>query len=227
MFDGSPGRDIEDAPDQFFTHRQVELGKQHARQQWIWLPNSVSYEAISYEPHRDFLRELENAERDAASYRFIREPLTPEAVVREVVTCRDRYLAELVAQQQPLAAVLDAHFHNLSGALSSLKPRLEKRQIDLEINFGEDEPRKNLEKLVQKLKSARRLLMVFGQWQRKQFDARLKEVIKICFEEDVKLQACGIYFLRNELRFDFGSWVRLHQFDDSNLDEGLAQWLKD
>lgn len=232
LFDGSPGRDIEDLSDQFYTHRQVELGKQHARQQWIWLPNEIKYDAINYAPHRNFLRDLENAERDAASYRFIRQPLTPDSVVREVVAYRDRYLAELAAQRQPLTALLDAHFQDLSGALASLKPRLELRQVDLEINYGEDEPRKNIEKLVQKLKSTSRLLMVFGHWPRKQFDFRLREALKICFEEDVKLQACGIYFanphsLRDEPRFDFGGFVRLHQFDNANLDEGLAHWLHD
>src|SRR5262249_6427949 len=45
LFDASPGRDIEDAPDRFYTHRQVELGKQHARSQMIWLPNSITYDS--------------------------------------------------------------------------------------------------------------------------------------------------------------------------------------
>jgi hypothetical protein len=91
LFDASPGRDIEDTPDQFFTHRQVELGKQRARAQLIWLPNSIDYEAIAYEPHRKFLQSLENAKRDSSGYRFIREPLTPDAVVREIMAWRQRH----------------------------------------------------------------------------------------------------------------------------------------
>lgn len=232
LFDASPGRDVEGASDEFYTHRQVQLARQHAAAQLIWLPNSTEYETIGYEAHRAFLQTLETAERDASSYRFIREPLTAEAVVREVLEYQRQYEEALAAQLRPSAAVLDAHFHDLSGAIASLKPRLAERRVELEINFGEDEPRKNVEKLVEKLKQASRLLMVFGQWRREQFDFRLREALKICFEENVKLQACGIYFapphnLRDEPMFDFGGFIRLHQFDQTNLDEGLSKWLSE
>src|SRR5499426_1388079 len=190
----SPGSDIEDAPDQFFTHRQVELGKQSARAQLIWLPNSISYEAIAYEQHREFLQSLENAKRDSSGYRFIREPLTPDAVIREILAWRQRHEEELAPKNIPSAAVLDAHFQDLSNAIESLGPRLEKRKVALEINYGEDEPRKNIGNLMDKLKKASRLIMVFGRWKREQFEFRLREALKMCLEEEGRLKPCGIYF---------------------------------
>jgi hypothetical protein len=233
LFDASPGRNIDgapdDAPDQFFTHRQVELGKQHARAQLIWLPNSIAYESIGYEPHRKFLQNLDNANRDSSGYRFIRDPLTPDAVVREILERRRIYEEDLAAKNIPSAAVLDAHFQDLSNAIESLSPRLEKRKVALEINYGEDEPRKNVEKLVDKLKKASRLIMVFGRWERKQFEFRLLEALKMCLEEEGKIKPCGIYFapphsLSEDQKFDFGI-IPVHQFDNTNLDEALADWL--
>jgi len=231
LFDASPGRDIEDSPDQFFTHRQVELGKQHARAQLIWLPNSIGYESIAYEPHRNFLQSLENAKRDSTGYRFIRESLTPDTVVREILEERRRYEEELAAKNIPSAAVLDAHFQDLSNAIESLGPRLEKRSVALEINYGEDEPRKNIEKLVDKLKKASRLIMVFGRWKREQFEFRAREALKMCLEEEGKLKPFGIYFapphsLSADQRFDFGI-IPVRQFDSSNLDDALADWLSE
>jgi hypothetical protein len=127
--------------------------------------------------------------------------------------------------------VLDAHFHDLSNAIESLGPRLEKRQVALEINYGEDEPRKNVEKLVDKLKKASRLIMVFGRWERKQFEFRVREALKMCLEEESRLKPCGIYFapprsLSADQRFDFGI-IPVRQFDSSNLDDALADWLSE
>jgi len=231
LFDASPGRDIEDAPDQFFTHRQVELGKQSARAQLIWLPNSISYEAIAYEQHRKFLQSLENAKRDSSGYRFIREPLTPDAVIREILAWRQRHEEELAAKNIPSAAVLDAHFQDLSNAIESLGPRLEKRKVALEINYGEDEPRKNIGNLMDKLKKASRLIMVFGRWKREQFEFRLREALKMCLEEEGRLKPCGIYFapphsLSADQRFDFGI-IPVQQFDSANLDDALMKWLSE
>jgi hypothetical protein len=231
LFDASPGRDIDDAPDQFYTHRQVELGKEHARRQLIWLPNAVAYDAISYEPHRNFLKNLENAERDASSYRFIREPMTADAVVREVLAARREHEEERAAKHAPSAAVLDAHFQDLSGAIALLKPSLEKRSVGLEINYGEDEPRKNVELLVRKLRQASRLILVFGQSRRDWIEHRLREALKICLEEESKLKPCAIYFapprsLQNEQKFDFGI-IPVYKFDSSDLDNALMKWLSE
>ena len=231
LFDASPGRDIEDAPDQFFTHRQVELAREHAARQLIWLPNSAPYEGIAYEPHRQFLQNLENAKRDSSSYRFIREPLTADAVVREVLAMRQQFEEEQAVKSAPSAAVLDAHFHDLSHAMASLKPTLDKRQVALEINYGEDEPRKNIESLVEKLKKASRLIVVFGLSSRDWVEHRLCEALKICLEKDGKLKPCGIYFapphsLRSEPKFDFGI-IPVCQFDSDGLDEELSKWLSE
>jgi TIR domain-containing protein len=231
LFDASPGRDIEDAPDQFFTHRQVELGRQSARAQLIWLPNSIAYEAIAYEPHRRFLQSLENATRDSSEYRFIREPLTPDAVVREILDWRRRHEEALASKNIPSAAVLDAHFQDLSNAIEWLGPRLEKRKVALEINYGEDEPRKNIGNLVDKLKKASRLIMVFGRWKREQFEFRVREALKMCLEEEGRLKPCGIYFapphsLGADQRFDFGI-IPVQQFDSASLDDALMKWLSE
>lgn len=66
------GREIEGEPGKSYPQKQVELARDRARAQLVWVPKSLDLRSVEDESHRTFLDGLENGEREEAHYDFVR-----------------------------------------------------------------------------------------------------------------------------------------------------------
>ena len=232
LFDSLPGREIDDFPDDYYTHRQVLLGKKHAKRQWIWVAPSLKYEQIDHEPHRNLLQELEYEKRNTSNFNFIREPLTVDAIIREAITYLEERNSPTGLGITNKVIVIDSHMESLTQAVRALDPYLRSWQYRPDIHYGNNQDiEENIEILAQKLTSASRLIMVFDTWERELIEFRFQELMKICIAKK-KIPSCAIYFagsraLNEETKFDFGPGLPVCQFSDSDLEKSLTEWLQD
>jgi len=229
LLDGVPGREIGGQEDKTYPRRHAELGLEHARSQMIWVPQSLDTQAIEDSTYRAFINELEHGARAESGYNFIRE--SPSDVTREVL---DR-VKELQTATKPAAeassALIDTHFKDQLHAFELIRFFTD-RNVRPFINPEEDDPRKNIHILEERLKQVTRLIIVFGEVTEDWVRERLNAAVQIAITERCPLKAFGIYFAGarrkgTDANFNFG-FLPVYTFDNSDLQspQKLAPFLE-
>ena len=191
LLDAFPGREIEGAEDKSYPQRQVELGGEHARSQFIWVPKALDLAALEDGGYKDFLDRLENGERGSESYKFLRglPAELPHEILDEIEAARRRPPADA----EPLSALVDTHFKDQLHALDLIR-FLSDKNIQPFINPEEDDPRKNIRILEERLKQVSKLIIVFGSVTSDWVRARLAAAVEIAITEGCPLKACAVYY---------------------------------
>jgi TIR domain len=228
LLDSFPGREIEDAEDKSYAQRQVELSIEHARSQFIWVPKTLDLTTLEDGAYKDFLDRLENGERSAASYKFLRglPAELPHEILDEIEAQRRRPSAEAL----PSAALVDTHFKDQLHALDLIR-YLSDKNVQPFINPEEDDPRKNIRILEERLKQVTKLIIVFGSVTSEWVRARLGAAVEIAITEGCPLRACGVYYAGARHKNADGDFrlglFPVYTFDaaDLNNPRGLAPLL--
>jgi hypothetical protein len=186
-----PGREIEGADDKSYAQRQVEIGIEQAGSQFIWAPKSLDYSTLEEGAYRDFLDRLENGDRSGAGYKFLRglPAELPHELLDEIEAARRRP----VQGAEPRAALVDTHFKDQLHALDLIR-YLSDRNVQPFINPEEDDPRKNIRILEERLKQVDKLIIVFGSVTSEWVRARLGAAVEIAITEGCPLKACAVYY---------------------------------
>jgi hypothetical protein len=106
LLDQWPGRGIE-GTDLSYPRRQADLARAGERRALIWLPETLSPEAVEDPDHRDWLRELETAPRGPDGYQVLRG--SPERLIADVLEQIGRIAEIPAADQGERTLVLDPH----------------------------------------------------------------------------------------------------------------------
>lgn len=193
LFDGSAGEKyIEGSTSKTFLQRQAELGLEHAKSQFIWVPPKalVDIPSIKDEGYRDFLLGFENGKRDKNRYTFQREPASsvPEEIIKKI--------KELQRQDPtPLsqAALLETHRKDQLHALD-LYPLLLDKELQPYINPDDDDPHANYDTFQRLVRQISVLIIIFGSvasdWVRERLISSLQLAATI---EPRRLKLCGVY----------------------------------
>jgi TIR domain-containing protein len=218
LLDNFPGREMPDQAEKSYPHCQAELGFDHARSQLIWVPQSLDIQSIEDDAYRIFLNQLENGSRSESDYSFIRE--SPSSITREILERIEDLKAASQAATVPSAALVDTHFKDQLQALDLIR-FLSDKNIQPFINPEEDDPRKNIKILEERLKQVTRLIIVFGTVTEEWVRARLAAAVQIAITERCPLKACGIYFADSRKKaanesFNLG-FLPVYTFDKSDL----------
>ncbi len=191
LLDGASGTEVQDEPDKTYYQKQVEIGKQHARSQLIWIPKTLDIQTIEDEGQRNFLAQLENGDRDQSTYRFIRE--SSGSIAREILAEVNRIQAEKKrTETPPSAALVDTHLKDQLYALD-LGKFLLKRKVMPFISPEEDDPQKNIALFQEMLKRVSILIIIFGQVAGDWVRERLISALQIAIADRCSLKFCGIY----------------------------------
>lgn len=191
LLDDLPGADIDGDDDISYPRKQIELGRQHAGSQLVWVPGHLDLEAIDDQRQKDLLKGLRDQERETAG-RFI------QVLPNEIPGAIGELLEELKAAQasstdaKPLAVLLDTHIKDQMLAME-ISQYLLRHNILPYINPQEDNPRRNLEALKEQLQRTKALIIFYGQVNEEWVRARLTEAMKIIIEEGYPVKAYGVY----------------------------------
>lgn len=229
------GQRVVGAPSQRYPQVQVELGLAHAQSQLIWLPQSLDPQAIAKleDPaHREFLHKLENGDREASRYRFMRE--SPSGIAREVIN-QLKQLEETKRQQaqaETLAALVDTHLKDQMHAWD-LGRALTENKVQPFINPPLDDPKLSLEILENRLRQVSRMIILFGEVTEDWVRARLGEALNVAARTPgCPLKSFAVCFAPPQkkekgIRFDL-NFMPVQHFNLSELldPRTLAEFLK-
>jgi len=220
LLDEFPGREVQGEAGKSYPQKQVELGLKHAKSQFIWVPNTLELETVEDPSYKSFIDDLQNGNRGASNYSFIKGSLS--SLGREVTDMLERPVA--AAQNGKPAGVtatlVDTHLKDQLHAYK-LGQFLIEKSIQPYINPEEDDPEKNMKVLEERLKQVNKLIVIFGdvgeQWVR----ARLAVAVHIAITARVQLKACGVYYAPPRQRgpssmFDL-PFLPVYEFDSSDI----------
>jgi hypothetical protein len=194
LFDGSPGEKYIDGDSgKTFLQRQAELGLQHAKSQFIWVPPKalVDIPSIKDDGYREFLSGLENGERDKGRYTFLREPAiaVPEEIIKKLKEARCCNGTSGVSE----SALVEMHRKDQLHALE-LYPVLVNKELQTFINPDGDDPGSNYDTFQRLVRQISVLIIIFGtvasDWVRERLISSLQLAATM---EPRRLKLCGIY----------------------------------
>ena len=230
LLDGVPGREIEGQEDKTYPRRHAELSLEHARSQMIWVPQSLDTQSIEDSTYRGFIQQLETGARDESGYNFIRE--SPSNITREVLDRVEQLQTAARPAAEPLSALIDTHFKDQMHAFDLIRFFTD-RNVRPFINPEEDDPRKNIHILEERLKQVTRLIIVFGEVTADWVRERLNAAVQIAITERCPLKAFGIYYAGGrrkgaDANFNFG-FLPVYTFDNSDLQspQTIAPFLEE
>lgn len=161
MLDLFPSKEIIDQPELYYTQQQTDLSLEHAKSKLIWVPDHIDLEEIEEEGYKKFMQEVEQGERSNTDYEYIRG--SKSSLTQQIID-----FAEQLKSQQPVATaqkqtsvLLDTHFNDQLYAFELSKALIES-QVQPFVNPQEDDPRKNINVLAERMKQVSKLVFFYG-----------------------------------------------------------------
>ena len=220
LLDNLPGREIQDSEGKSYSQRQVELGLQYGKAQFVWAPQTLDAEAIEDESYRNFIDQLQNGNRGEAKYCFVRG--SASSISREVLEMLERPTEPPPNGKPalPSAALVDTHLKDQLHAYH-LGQYLIGKSIQPYINPEEDDPQLNMKVLEERLKQVTKLIVIFGDVAEDWVRARLGVALQIAVTEKSPLNACGVYFAPPRQRSAQGlfnlPFLPVYEFDNRDM----------
>ncbi len=175
-----------------FLQRQVELGFEHAKSQFVWVPPKalVDIPTIKDDGYRGFLQSLESAERDKKRYTFRRDASN---VLAEEILSRIKELSNPEPERHSLTALLATHIKDQAHALDLYDLLLEKG-LDPRINRENDDPGEKIGAFEKLARQVSVLIVIFGMVASEWVSERIITALQVAGTQDPqRLQLCGIY----------------------------------
>jgi len=219
LLDDLPGREIQGDEGKSYPQKQVELGLQHAKSQFIWVPNTLDTETIEDQCYKKFIDELQSGNRGEANYCFIKG--SASSISREVTEMLERtQVPDQNGASASAAALLDTHLKDQRHAFKLGEFLLDKC-ITPYVTPEEDDPKKNMKFLEERLKQVNKLIVIYGDVAEDWVQERLRVAMHLAIHARVDLKAFGVYFAPPRQRGAQGifklPWTTVHEFDNRDI----------
>lgn len=235
LLDEYPGREIIGNPEMWYPQKQAELAFESGKSQMIWVPADTDFELIEDEKYKLFLKDIENGKESTKGYEFVRG--SKSTLAQEIIDFAEQIKARQIKKQpdnEKLSVLLDTHFNDQMYALDLSKTLLE-NQIQPFINPQEDDPRKNINILGERISQVRKLIFLYGsvskEWVLERMSAALQLIITNNYPiEDFFIYMAPPYKEAGNISIK-QKFLKVNIFDSSSnqsLDKGaLQKFLKD
>jgi hypothetical protein len=180
LLDQYPGREIDGKADEWYPQKQTEIGLQFAKSQMIWVPAETDIALIEEENYKTFLQRLEQGKSAGKSFEYIRGSKSTLSQEIADLAKQVKLLQQKQTAKEKISVLLDTHFNDQIYALDLSKTLLQ-NQIQPFINPQEDDPRKNLNILAERVRQVSKLIFFYGQvskdWVMERMSAALQLII--------------------------------------------------
>ncbi|SRX73672.1 toll/interleukin-1 receptor domain-containing protein [Aequorivita antarctica] len=181
LLDQYPGREIDGLSDIWYPQKQAEICLNTDKSQMIWVPQDLNSDEIEEENYKTFLNEVEAGKVSKKGYEFIRSSKC--TIAKEIIDFAEQLKIKKAQEKhdiKTLSVLLDTHLNDQMYALNLSKTLLE-NQIQPFINPQEDDPRKNINMLGDRMSQVRKLIFLYGnvskEWMTERMSAALQLVI--------------------------------------------------
>lgn len=160
LLDQYPGREIEGRENISYPQKQIELSLSTPQTQLIWVPLDMNIDTVEDEQYKLFLTNLETGKESVKNIKYIRG--IKSELTQQIIDVSNKILAE---EKKPsagkLSILLDTHYSDQLYAYELSKQLVEKG-IQPYINPEEDDPKKNITILEDRIAQVNKLVFFYG-----------------------------------------------------------------
>jgi hypothetical protein len=193
LMDEYPGKEIKGSNEIWYPQKQTELALQLSQPQLIWVPADTDFENIEEDKYREFLKELEKGKVSAKEYEFLRG--SKSTVSQEIIDFAEQIKAQQILVpviQEKMSVLLDTHFSDQMYALDLSKTLLE-NHIQPFINPQEDDPRKNINLLGDRMSQVNKLIFLYGSVSKEWVLERMSAALQLIISNNYPIEDFFIY----------------------------------
>lgn len=193
LLDEFPGREITGDSDTWYPKKQTELALKFGKAQMIWMPAETNFANIEDEKYKIFLEDLEKGVTSSKGYEFVRG--SKSALAQEIMDFAEQVKAQQMSkkiEKGKVSVLLDTHFNDQLYALDLSKTLLE-NQIQPFINPQEDDPRKNINLLGDRLSQVRKLIFLYGSVSKEWVLERMSAALQLIITNNYPIEDFFIY----------------------------------
>jgi hypothetical protein len=196
LLDEIPGREVTDDPSSWYTQRQCEMAMNEPVPQLIWMPNELIPEELDEftEPkYKEFLQGIYEGTVSGKEFEFVQgaKSSLPRQIGDYVAHIEESQKKQL-KEEGPLSVLLDTHNTDHMYALDLGKTLLEHNIIPL-INPQEDDPRKNIEALENRMSQVKKLVFLYGKVSKEWVLARMNAALQLIINNGYPIEDFFIY----------------------------------
>ncbi|MEO6330152.1 MAG: toll/interleukin-1 receptor domain-containing protein, partial [Ginsengibacter sp.] len=192
LLDEYPGREIAGVQDEWYPQKQSAISLQFAKSKLIWVPAETNLELIEEEKYKLFLQGLEEGKASANSYEYIRG--AKSTLAQEIADIAEQTKLQQQKQtvKEKISVLLDTHFNDQLYAFDLSKTLLE-NQIQPFINPQEDDPRKNINILGDRISQVTKLIFFYGKVSREWVLERMSAALQLIITNNYPIEEFYIY----------------------------------
>ncbi len=179
LLDQWPGRIIDDLEGQTYSRHQAETAAHFPTQSLIWVPDSLVADEIEDQQHADWLKRMEQGERNGAKYQFVRSGL--QALIDEVLQTIDA-LQQQSDLGEPIRFLIDTH-HTDQRYAFKLAELLSEQGVDVVFNQEFCDPVKGLTDFEQAVHQVQNLVIMFGKVDPVWLKGRMQTTVKVIADQ--------------------------------------------
>lgn len=179
LFDQYPGREVEGNESIWYPQKQAELSFASPQTQLIWVPLDMNIENVEEDKYKQFLKELEAGKQGDKNIRYIRG--IKSELTQQIIDISNKMLAENKKPSKGrISVLLDTHYEDQLYALELSKILIE-NGIQPFINPEEDDPKKNIDILDDRIAQVSKLVFFYGKvssdWITERINAALQLIV--------------------------------------------------
>lgn len=193
LLDEYPGREVIGAPELYYPQEQTEIALLSDKSQIIWVPEEMQIANIEEPKHQKFISDLENGTATTKHYEFIKG--TKSSLIQEVLDIAEQLKNKKKKEatlSSNLSVLLDTHFNDQIYALDLGKTLLQ-HQIQPFINPQEDDPRKNIELLGERIRQVKKLIFLYGNVSKDWVIERMSAALQLIITNNYPIEDFFIY----------------------------------
>lgn len=193
LLDEYSGREIVGETGIWYPQKQVELALQTGKAQMIWMPAETDITTVEEEKYKTFLEGIETGKTGVKTYEFVRG--SKSTLAQDIIDFAEQVKArhqQKTVDTGKISVLLDTHFNDQLYALDLSKTLIE-NQIQPFINPQEDDPRKNINLMGDRLSQVKKLIFLYGSVSKDWVLERMSAALQLIITNNYPIEDFFIY----------------------------------
>lgn len=193
LLDEYPGREILGKSEIWYPQKQAELALESGKSKMIWVPSETDFEIIEEDKYKLFMKNLESGNVKSSGFEFVRG--SKSTLAQEITDYAEHLKKQYVqkkSESEKISVLLDTHFNDQLYALDLSRILLENK-IQPFINPQEDDPRKNINLLGDRISQVKKLIFLYGSVSKEWVLERMSAALQLIITNNYPIEDFFIY----------------------------------
>ncbi len=181
LLDQWAGRPVDGADRQTYPRLQADTAVSSQTSSMIWVPAGLKMEEIEDKGHAQWLRNMEQGERQDTHFQFIRssEQALIDQILQTIASLEQEICSSVTTS---MSYLIDTHQKDQRHAFE-LAGLLAQKDVDVAFNQESNDPVKSLTNFEQAVRQVQNLIIMFGQVAPAWLKGRIQTALKVAVEQ--------------------------------------------